>query len=157
MNQNQVKEQRNLSGCLAQIFIAGAAIGILAAIAIPDFVKFQARAKCSESKTNLGALYTLQTKYYGEYDTYAGGPDCFELLDWKGEGDTMYTYYCGDDVFAPIKQGTTISACVNATPGTSKEGFTVCAAGNIDRDPTIDIWTMRDSKFLKNDHNDVGL
>src|ERR1043165_1121016 len=40
-------------------------IGIQAAIAIPNFIKFQARSKQSECKSNLKGLYTA-AKFYKE-------------------------------------------------------------------------------------------
>ncbi len=55
---------------LIELMIVVAIIGILAAIAIPNFVKFQCRSKQSEAKSNLKALYTAEQAYRGEYDTY---------------------------------------------------------------------------------------
>ena len=51
---------------LIELMIVVAIIGILAAIAIPNFLKFQAKSKMSEAKTNLGAIYTGQISYFGE-------------------------------------------------------------------------------------------
>ena len=41
---------------LIELMIVVAIIGILAAIAIPNFIKFQAKSKQSEAKTNLKAI-----------------------------------------------------------------------------------------------------
>jgi type IV pilus assembly protein PilA len=56
---------------LIELMIVVAIIGILAAIAIPNFMKFQARSKQSEAKTNLKALYTAQKSFYSEKDRYS--------------------------------------------------------------------------------------
>ena len=48
---------------LIELMIVVAIIGILAAIAIPNFLKFQAKSKQSEAKTNLGAIFTGQISY----------------------------------------------------------------------------------------------
>lgn len=55
---------------LIEVMIVVAIIGILAAIAIPNFVRFQCRSKQSEAKTNLKAIYVAQESYRGENDTY---------------------------------------------------------------------------------------
>ena len=55
---------------LIELMIVVAIIGILAAIAIPNFIRFQARSKQSEAKTNLKAVFTAQKSYFGERDEY---------------------------------------------------------------------------------------
>jgi type IV pilus assembly protein PilA len=55
---------------LIELMIVVAIIGILAAVAIPNFMRFQARAKQSEAKANLKALYTAQRSYFQEKDKY---------------------------------------------------------------------------------------
>ena len=55
---------------LIELMIVIAIIGILAAIAIPNFVKFQCRSKQSEARSSLKAIYTAEEAYRAEYDTY---------------------------------------------------------------------------------------
>ena len=61
--------------------IVVAIIGILAAIAVPNFVKFQCRAKQTEAKTGLKLLLVAQDSYRAANDTYIGGNDAALLLD----------------------------------------------------------------------------
>lgn len=55
---------------LIELMIVVAIIGILAAIAIPNFMKFQARSKQSEAKSNLKGIFTSQKAYYQEKNKY---------------------------------------------------------------------------------------
>lgn len=55
---------------LIELMIVVAIIGILAAIAVPNFVKFQCRSKQSEAKTNLKSMYVAQEAYRAEFDEY---------------------------------------------------------------------------------------
>ena len=84
-----------------------------------------------EAKTNLGSIFTSQVTYYGEEDTYASS---IENLGWAPEGITNYSY--------SIIEG-------NATQ------FIARAEGNIDRDPTLDVWEIDHTRMLENVVNDV--
>ena len=55
---------------LIELMIVVAIIGILAAIAIPNFIKFQCRSKQSEAKGNVKAIYTAEESYRAEQDKY---------------------------------------------------------------------------------------
>ena len=57
---------------LIELMIVVAIIGILAAIAIPNFLKFQLRSKTGEAKTNLAAMRTAEEGYFAEYGLYIG-------------------------------------------------------------------------------------
>ena len=56
---------------LVELMIVVAIIGVLAALAVPKFQSFQAKAKQSEAKSNLSHIYTLEQSYYGDQDTYS--------------------------------------------------------------------------------------
>ena len=135
---------------LIELMIVVAIIGILAAIAIPDFLKFQAKAKQSECKTNLGAVFTTQVAYFGENNTYGGGSDCFIDLAWEPEGDSIYSYFCAEDVIPNPNRGADASGESVAGVETTTNAFTVGCAGNVDNDDLFDHWTMSDAKRLKN-------
>jgi type IV pilus assembly protein PilA len=150
-----------LIGCLIAFPIVIAVIGILAAIAIPDFLKFNAKAKQAEAKTNLGAIYTTQAAYFAENNVYAGGdpdqgPGCFEQIGWSPEGDTSYCYYCGEDVIKPTKPYLQCCPVPKNLSVIKKNSFVIMAVGNVDRDSTCDVWTIDNNKQLINVTNDVG-
>ncbi len=51
---------------LIELMIVVAIIGILAAIAIPNFLQYQMKSRQSEAKTNLGAIKTSEVSWQGE-------------------------------------------------------------------------------------------
>ncbi len=55
---------------LVELLIVVAIIGILAAIAVPNFLRFQGRSKQSEAKANLKSLFTAQLAYYNEHSRF---------------------------------------------------------------------------------------
>lgn len=57
---------------LVELMIAVAIIGVLAAVALPSFLNYTARAKSSESVNNLKAIYTHATAYYTGIRAAAG-------------------------------------------------------------------------------------
>jgi len=85
-----LSKMRNRKGfTLIELMIVVAIIGILAAIAIPNFLKFQAKSKTSEAKTNLKAIYTAQTSYYSEEYTYGN----FLKINWIPAGKNLLYGY----------------------------------------------------------------
>ncbi len=65
-----LKNQKGFT--LIELMIVVAIIGILAAIAIPNFMTFRLKAKTSEAKSNLGSIRTCQEAYRAEKDLYYG-------------------------------------------------------------------------------------
>jgi len=78
---------------LIELMIVVAIIGILAAIAIPNFLKFQARSKTGEVKANLKSLYTTQKSFFNEHDTYVA---TFDVLGFSPEKGNRYAYKLKD-------------------------------------------------------------
>lgn len=77
---------------LIELMIVVAIIGILAAIAIPNFIKFQARSKQGEAKSNLKSWFTTQRAYMQEKDRYS--EDVSEI-GYAPERGNRYAYMFG--------------------------------------------------------------
>jgi type IV pilus assembly protein PilA len=74
----------------AGFFVIIAIVGILAAIAIPSFVKFQCRSKQSEAKTNLKSAYVAEEAFRAENNRYSTS---FEDIGWQPYGERVrYDY-----------------------------------------------------------------
>ena len=96
---------------LIELMIVVAIIGILSAIAIPNFIQFQLRSKTSEVKTNIAGIRTAQDAYFSEFGTYLGaamtptvapsaqknpwagaGLAAFNQLGFAPEGEVYFVY-----------------------------------------------------------------
>lgn len=62
--------KNNKGFTLVELMIVVAIIGILAAIAIPNFISYQLKSKTTEAKTNIGAIKTSEIAYAAETDEY---------------------------------------------------------------------------------------
>ena len=128
---------------LIELMIVVAIIGILAAIAIPNFLRFQMRAKAGEGKVNLAAIRTAQEGYFAEFSTYVVGtlsPVAVGALDvaknaWTDNGGfgTMGFSPEGDVYYA-------YSVEVGPGGGPPFDRFTAQGMSDIDDDGTENVW-----------------
>ena len=65
------KNKQRKGFTLIELMIVVAIIGILAAIAIPNFIRYQLRSKTTEAKVILGGVKTSEESFRAEYDSYA--------------------------------------------------------------------------------------
>ena len=150
------KMQSKKGFTLIELMIVVAIIGILAAIAIPNFLRFQAKSKQSEAKTNLGGIFTAQTSYFSENNVFGD----FAQIAWSPVGSKqIYTYFSGatGDSKAPpvIAASAWVGTPAPAMSNTAPVGFTAAAIGNIDSDTVLDSWYVNDVKTLSPISDDV--
>ncbi len=146
---------RNETGfTLIELMIVIAIVGVLAAIAVPNFIKFQLRSKAGEGKVNLAALRTAEEAYFAEAGTFlpfaptpglpvgsqkqpwdfticadppaAGNPGyCF--IGWQPEGDVYYNY----------------QVATNGSFAFESQQFFAVAESDIDGDLTKNVWGVQ--------------
>ena len=131
---------------LIELMIVVAIIGILAAIAIPNFLTFRLKAKTSEAKSNLGAIRTVEEAYKAEEDNYYPSGDTiarypttataakqtwvasatkFSALGFEPAGKVYYSYMisdCTDTTFTADAYGDLDGDGVEARFWTSDAG-----------------------------------
>lgn len=72
---------------LVELMVVVAIIGLLAAIAVPMYSKFQARARQSEAKANLSAIFSAEASFATEWGGYA---DSFVDIGYAPTGKVIY-------------------------------------------------------------------
>lgn len=75
---------------LVELMVVVAIIGILSAVAIPSFKKYQAKSKTSEAKIQLSALYAAQVSFAADYNTFT---DCLHGAGYDPRGEISSRYY----------------------------------------------------------------
>jgi prepilin-type N-terminal cleavage/methylation domain-containing protein len=94
-NRSAVRSTRGFT--LIELMIVVVIIGILAAIAIPKFQGVSKAAKESEAMSILKQLYTLQNRYYQQYDGYTDQMAAIEGGTANVDHAKYYSFTLGDD------------------------------------------------------------
>jgi type IV pilus assembly protein PilA len=103
---------------LVELMVVVAIIGVLSAVAIPNFKKYQAKSKTSEAKLQLSAMYTAQQSFYSDYDTYGA---CLAFMGYNPVNEIAQRIYV-----TGYGTGTVVAAGIAAILTTN--GATGCAA-----------------------------
>ena len=125
---------------LIELMIVVAIIGILAAIAIPNFVKFQCRSKQSEAKTNLKAIYVAQESYRGEFDQYVA----VSAANYRPTGSNQLGFYAQGqrrryDYSSSATATSFVATAIGITPDTET--------------PATDTWSISQTNNIANNIN----
>jgi prepilin-type N-terminal cleavage/methylation domain-containing protein len=128
---------------LVELMIVVAIVAILAAIAIPSYLRFQSKAKTAEATNNLGAIRAAEETYRAENDTYlactaspAGGGVNATPVAWVDAG--------GFTAIGFVPDGDVRYLYAVAVP--SATTYTATATGDLDADGVAAVYTVTESQ-----------
>jgi|GEM_PF-614631 len=132
-NMRSQKHPKQRGFTLIELMIVVVIIAILAAMAIPRFMRASVKSKQSEARLILKQIYTMERAYRQEKDTY-----------YPGDGSTIVAQ--PGEVIAPL--GVEIMPAVYYSYSITGDATTFSAtagsksATGLDGDPTLDVWTI---------------
>jgi len=114
---SQLKKQQGFT--LVELMVVVAIIGLLSAVAVPNFKKYQAKAKMSEAKLQLSAVYTAEVAFYSDYNMYG---TCLRYMGYDPDNERLQRYYA----VGFFSNGTGRNATASATAVASGLNLTPC-------------------------------
>jgi prepilin-type N-terminal cleavage/methylation domain-containing protein len=138
------KFHKNSKGfTLIELMIVVVIIGILAALAIPRFMRSTTKAKMSEARQLLKQIYTMQRAYRQENDEYA-------LNGETASGENATSQNAFSDIGVEVGASARYSYAMTAAANT----FSCVATANLDDDGTNDVWTIDQTGTLTHTTDD---
>ncbi len=165
---------------LIELMIVVAIIGILATLGVPQFQRFQARARQAEARTSLSGIYMAMKSFQAEWNRYYGN---LEAIGYSVDGRILYdagfaasgdgvpehpvaAYRTANSDKSRLRQicslaGATCSMIVpangetctaNGQVNTAASTFTAQASGMVSprTGAVCDVWTITEQKMIEN-------
>ncbi len=137
----QAKNEEGFS--LIELMVVVAILGILATIAIPNFQRFQARARQKAGQALLSGYYQAMKATHAEFTYYYGD---FVSIGYKPEGEVAYRLVGANDGSAPAAVGmTTEAACIATNVACATAGYSGWTEGLSVSAPTGSSTTTRNA------------
>jgi len=182
-----LKAKKNQKGfSLIELMMVVVIIGVLAGVGIPQYQKFQMKARQSEVKSLLSGMYLAQKTFFSEWNQYYGdfnavgygldgtlgyhmtfgaagpvlGPAAHPNLVYRGNAAPVWraTQFCGGPNTCVVNAGVAANQAV-AGAGIPAGGLTFDFGGvaNIDSDPNLDTWRIDETKTFTQVTDDIAL
>jgi prepilin-type N-terminal cleavage/methylation domain-containing protein len=143
---------------LIELMVTIGIMAVLAAIAMPSFMRYLAKAKRAEAYANLYAIYAAEKAYWAENGTYSNVLSGAGGIGWKPEGysgggaqeNFYYTYGFPGSEGTNYVTGKLLGSSSNLGAGYAhKDSFLAVAVAEINGEGKPDILTIDQNKNIK--------
>lgn len=137
---------------LVELMIVVAIIGILAAIAIPNFMLFRLKAKTAEAKSHLGGIRSAEVAYFAEWSLFVADQSPTPINNRAG--NNIKTSWDFDTHFSIIGFAVERNVCYSYSLESGvagvvfisqAAGLTMSAQGDLDIDGNVVTFSVSDS------------
>jgi type IV pilus assembly protein PilA len=137
---------------LIELMIVVVIIGILAALAIPRFMRATTKSKQSEAKQILKQIYVMERAYRQEHDVYWPKPVGTVTANAGGGGDITSFKGLGIEIMVAGRYSYTITSTANTFTATAGS----IGATGLDDDATLDTWQILQTGVLSCTSDDAA-
>ncbi|MEW6234525.1 MAG: prepilin-type N-terminal cleavage/methylation domain-containing protein [Candidatus Omnitrophota bacterium] len=147
-----MKKRKNKGAAftLIELLIVVAIIGILAAIAVPNFLNAQVRAKIARAVSNMRTASTALEQYFLDNNSYTA---------WAWDSTNPATHYRGfRSLTTPIPYATSLAVFYNPFKSNTQKGLTLADGRELDPYFELGTWLAKSEKeFVVQIPNNVWL
>lgn len=131
---------------LVELMVVVAIIGLLSAVAIPNFKKYQAKSKISEAKLQLSAAYTAEQSFFSDFNMYHA---CLPYMGFDPGPEFPNRYYAvGFGTTTTVLNSSAYAAAVNSGLDSTANGCNQTTIANVNGSSSVGVRSANNATFF---------
>lgn len=128
---------------VATFIVIAIGLGLLAALAVSNFLKFRLKPRASEQKSNLMAIRSTEVAYFAEWNVYVGNQSPTPPIDPRTSGrPRQWASGTRFSILGFAPEGSVYCSYALDGPDFPTDGISIRAECDYDGDGKLSIWTL---------------